>query len=152
MYQRNRTVNLDGKQGRQLAGDERVEGNLVRPVKMYAKAQTSFSVVEMISCCSNLFEMNKTMYKSREAFDVHHTKKHKKPSSLYDQLKVAQFVAKQNWFTNKKTPIYRYQWGDKVFKDKETVADKYVDAIQKGQIKIEEFQSFLQRKFPNDVQ
>jgi hypothetical protein len=33
LYQRNRTVNLDGKQGRQLAGDEWVEDFLVRPVK-----------------------------------------------------------------------------------------------------------------------
>jgi hypothetical protein len=33
MYQRNRTVKLDGKQGRQLAGDEWVEGDLVYHVK-----------------------------------------------------------------------------------------------------------------------
>lgn len=32
MYQRNRTVSLDGKRGRNLAGDEWVEGHLVRPV------------------------------------------------------------------------------------------------------------------------
>ena len=40
MYQRNRTINLDGRQGKQLAGDEWVENHLAAPVKRYANAQT----------------------------------------------------------------------------------------------------------------
>ena len=40
MYQRNKTVNLDGKQGRQLAGDECVEDFLVRFVKQFSYAQS----------------------------------------------------------------------------------------------------------------
>lgn len=152
MYQRNRTVNLDGKQGRQLAGDEWVEGHLVCPVKTYARAQSSFSVLEMMSCSSNLLEINRSVYKSKEAFDIHRTKKHCKPSSLYDQLKVAQFALRHKWFSCKATPIYKYPWGDKTFKDGETVAEKYLDATAKGRSKIkDEFNSFLHRKFPNEV-
>ena len=41
-------VNLDGKQGRQLAGDEWVEDFLVRPVKQFSSAQSSFAMVELM--------------------------------------------------------------------------------------------------------
>lgn len=40
MYQRNRTINLDGRQGKQLAGDEWFEDHLVAPVKRYLNAVT----------------------------------------------------------------------------------------------------------------
>ena len=40
MYQRNRMGNLEGKQGRQLAGEEWVEDFLVRPVKQFSSAQS----------------------------------------------------------------------------------------------------------------
>jgi len=53
LYQQNRTVNLDGKQGRQLAGDEWVEDFLVRPIKQFASAQSSFNMVELMSCSAN---------------------------------------------------------------------------------------------------
>lgn len=149
MYQRNRTINLDGKQGRQLAGDEWVECHLVCPVKKYAKAQTSFSVLETMSCSSNLLEMNRKMYKSRAAFDIHRTRKHCKPSSLYDQMKVAQFATRELWFESNRTSVVRkYSWGDKVFRDDEPVSARYLDAVTKGQTKIKsEFESFLHRKF-----
>ena len=75
MYQQNRSVNVDGRQGRQLAGDEWVESYLIRPVKQYASAQSSFAMVELMSCSVNLLEMNKSMYKDHEAFDIHNTKK-----------------------------------------------------------------------------
>ena len=102
LYQQNRTINWDGKKGSQLAGDEWVEEFLVRPTKQYASAQSSFQMVELMSCSTNLLEMNRTMYKSRDAFDIHNTnKKHKKPSSAYDQLKVAQFALKEEWFEEK---------------------------------------------------
>ena len=65
LYQQNRTINLDGKKGSQLAGDEWVEEFLVRPIKQYASAQSSFQMVELMSCSTNLLEMNRTMYKSR---------------------------------------------------------------------------------------
>jgi hypothetical protein len=69
--------------------------------KQYASAQSSFAMVELMSCSTNLLEMNRAMYKSRDAFDIHNTKKHKKPSSIYDQLKVAQFALKEEWFEEK---------------------------------------------------
>ena len=84
MYQRNRTVNLEGKQGRQLAGDEWVEDFVVRPFKQFSSAQSLFVMVEMMSRSINLLEMNRQM--------------HKKPASMYDQLKVAQFAIKEEWF------------------------------------------------------
>ena len=71
MYRQNRTVNMEGRVGKQLAGDEWVEEHLVRPIKtLLTKAQTSFSVLEMMSCSSNILEMNKKLYTSREAFDI----------------------------------------------------------------------------------
>ncbi|KAJ7387577.1 hypothetical protein OS493_000911 [Desmophyllum pertusum] len=153
MYQRNRTVNLDGKQGKQLAGDEWVEDHLVCPVKKYAKAQTSFSVLEMMSCSSNLLEMNRKMYKSRQAFDIPRTREHRKPSSLYDQFKVAQFAAKEQWFEKKQgSTVQKYLWGDKVVKEGEGVSTRYLNAVSKGRAKIQlEFRSFLHRKFPNEM-
>ena len=114
MYCMNRTVNLDGKQGRQLAGDEWVEDFLVRPVKQFTAVQSSFKMVELMSCNVHLLEMTRNMYKNRAAFNVHNTKKHKKPISLYDQLKVAQFALKEEWLENKgRKEVMRYPWSDK---------------------------------------
>ena len=110
MYQQNRTINLDGGKGRQLAG-EWVEEYLVRPVKQYASAQSSFAMVELMSCSTNLLEMNREMYKNHEAFDVHRTSKHKTPTSVYDQLKVAQFATKENWFGNERRKCYQVPVG-----------------------------------------
>lgn len=135
VYQRNRTVNLDGKQGRQLAGDEWVEGHLVYHVKKYAKAQTSFSVLEIMSCTSNLLELNRNMYKSREALDIHRTKRHCKPSSLYDQMKIAQFALREMWFEDTTSVVRKYPWGNKVFKDDEAVSTRYLNAIAKDKPK-----------------
>lgn len=153
MYQRNKTVNLDGKRGRQLAGDEWVEDFLVRPVKQFLSAQSSFAMVELMSCSINLLEMNRQMYKGREAFDVHNTRKHKKPPSLYDQLKVAQFVMREEWLVpSNRGGVLKYPWADKKCKEGEVVPSKTVDAMKKGEIKAQdEFESFLHRKFPNDM-
>ena len=153
MYQQNRTVNLDGHQGRQLAGDEWVEDFLVRPVKQFTAVQSSFQMVELMSCSVNLLEMNRNMYKHREAFNVHNTKKHKKPSSVYDQLKVAQFALKEEWFVKKdRKEVPRYSYGDKKVKDGEKVTSKYIDALAKGETKASsEFKSFLHRKYPNEM-
>ena len=38
MFQMNKTINLDGKKGRQLAGDKWVEDYLVHPIKQFASA------------------------------------------------------------------------------------------------------------------
>ena len=153
MYRQNRTVNVDGRVGKQLGGDEWVEEHLVRPVKMYAKAQTSFSVLEMMSCSSNILEMNKKVYTDKEAFDIHRTRKHRTPSSLHDQLKVAQFALKEEWFLEKgRMSVKKYPWGDKKVKDGDAVTSKYIDPLTKGEKKAkEEFPSFLHRKYPNEM-
>lgn len=153
MYQQNRTVNLDNQQGKQLAGDEWVEDFLVRPVKQFTAAQSSFKMVELMSCSVNLLEMNRNMYKNREAFNVHNTRKHEKPSSFYDQLKVAQFVLKEQWLMNKdRKDVLKYSWGEKKGKSSDKVPAKCINAIEKGNTKASgEFNSFLQRKFPNDM-
>ena len=80
------------------AGDEWVEDYLVHPIKQFASAQSSFSMVEMMSCSANLLQNKRKMYKAREAFDVHNTVKHHKPSSKHDQLKVRQFSLREDWF------------------------------------------------------
>lgn len=64
MYWQNRTVSLNGNEGRQLAEDEWVEGYLVAPIKRYAAAQTSFNMLEMMSSSVNILETNRKMYKS----------------------------------------------------------------------------------------
>jgi hypothetical protein len=61
MYQRNRTVSLDGKDGKQLAWDEWVEDYLVCPVRQFASAQSSFSMVELMSCSVHLLQMKRQM-------------------------------------------------------------------------------------------
>lgn len=153
MYQQNRSVNINGNKGRQLAGDEWVEGYLVAPVKRYASAQTSFQMLEMMSCSTNILEETKKMYKSKEAFDIHSTKKHCKPSSFYDKLKIAQFAISEDWFENSKRADAKfYQWEESL-SDSTTVPNKYLNILEKGDIKAkEEFQSFLLRKFPNEFQ
>lgn len=149
IYQQNRTVSLDVTQEKQLAGDEWVEDYLVHPVKQFA----SFSMVELMSCSVHLLEINRQMYKHREWFDIHNTKKHKKPPSLYDQLKVAQFVITQEWFESmERTVVLKYAWADKKLKEGETIPDKYVNVLDKGEAKASsQFIAFLHRKFPNEM-
>jgi hypothetical protein len=146
-------INLDGKKGRHLAGDEWVEEFLVRPIKQYSSAQSSFAMVELMSCGTNLLEMSRAMYKSRDAFDIHNNKKHKKHSSIYDQLKVAQFALKEEWFEEKGTEtVEKYPWADKKLKPGELVSPRYINSYQKGQEKAKiEFPGFLHRKYPNDM-
>ena len=65
----------------------------------------------MMSCNVSLLEGTRDMYKSREAFDIHNTKKHCTPGSMYDQLKVAQFALQEEWFVNKeRNDAKMYPW------------------------------------------
>ena len=76
--------------------------------------------------------MNRQMYKGRESFDIHNTRKHKKQPSLYDQLK----VALNEWLISKKRGgVFKYVWADKKCKEGELVSSKYVDAMKKGDLK-----------------
>ena len=70
LYQQNRTVNLSGNVGRQLAGDEWVEEYLVRPVKQFAQAQSSFNMVELMSCSINLLETNREIFILRKSIKL----------------------------------------------------------------------------------
>ena len=153
LYNQNRTVNLHGKIGHQLAGDEWVEEYLVRPVKKFVCAQSSFNMIEIMSCSVNLLELNRVMYKSKDAFDAHATKKHKTPSSYLDQLKVAQFALNENWFVNSKRSFAKkYPWSGKGCGPQDKVPQRYINAYAKGDEKAKaEFESFLHRKYPNDM-
>lgn len=153
MYRQNRTVNLNGNEGRQLAGDEWVEGYLVAPVKRYAAAQTSFNMLEMMSSSVNILETNRKMYKSREAFDIHRTCKHHNPSSLNDQLRVCQFALKENFFNNLgRQDVLAYSWAGHECKDGEKVPSVYLKVLEKGGKKAQaDFSSYLQRKHPNEM-
>ena len=93
------------------------------------------------------------MYKSREAFDIHTTKKHKKPSSVLDQLKVAQFALREGWFEDKeRATVLKYPWADVKCKPGDQVPAKYQNAYGKGDEKAQlEFPGFLHRKYPNDM-
>ena len=97
--------------------------------------------------------MNRQMYRSREAFNIHDTKKHKTPSSVFDQMKVAQFALKEEWFKNdQREVVKRYPWADKDCAPGDEVPPKYINAYSKGEEKAKlEFKSFLHRKFPNDM-
>ena len=139
MYQQNRCVNVNGKKGRQLAGDEWVESHLVRPIKQYASGQTSFPMLEMMSCNVSLLEGTRDMYKSREAFDIHNTKKHCTPGSMYDQLKVAQFALQEEWFVNKeRNDAKMYPWTGHPCKQGDIVPKRYLNILKSGDEKAKE--------------
>jgi hypothetical protein len=51
---------------------------------------------------------------------------------MYDQLKVAQFVLKQEWFeSNERTAVFKYPWADKKIKG-EKVPSKYENVLEQG--------------------
>ena len=106
-----------------------------------------------MSCSINLLVMKRAMYRSREAFNIHATKKHKTPSSALEQIKVAQFALKELWFENEeRTSVKKYPWADKECAPGDEVPAKYIDAYSKGEDKAKlEFKSFLHRKFPADM-
>ena len=58
---------------------------------------------------------------------------HKTPSSVLDQMKVAQFALKEEWFENDfRTVVKRYPWADKDCVPNDEVPPKYIDAYSKG--------------------
>ncbi len=128
-------------------GDKWVDEHLVRPIKTYANVQTLFSVLEIMSCSSNILEMNKKLYTNREAFDIHWTREHQTPSSTYNQLMVAHFALGEDWFEGLgRMRVLKNPWGDKKVKEDEAVAGKYLDPLTKGDKKaVNEFQSFMHR-------
>ena len=102
----------------------------MRPVKQFSSAQSSFAMVELMSCSINLLEANRQMYKGREAFDIHNTRKHKKAPSVYDQLKVAKFAMKEEWFVSKgREVVLKYAWADKKCGEGEKVQNKCIDGM-----------------------
>ena len=88
---------------RQVAGSKCVEEYLVRVIKQFTHAQSLFNMIKLLSFSINLLEMNKEIYRSRKAFIIHATKKHKTPN-------VAQFALKEN---NDRTIVKRYPWAGK---------------------------------------
>jgi hypothetical protein len=55
---------------------------------------------------------------------------------MYDQLKVAQFVLKQEWFeSNERTAVFKYPWADKKIKEGEKVPSKYENVLEQGEVK-----------------
>ena len=97
--------------------------------------------------------MNKKLYTNKEAFDIHRTRKHQTPDSFYDQLMVAWFALREDWFEEMdRTKVMKYPWRDKKVKEGEAVAEKYIDPLIKGDKKAgKEFPSFMYRKYPNEV-
>jgi hypothetical protein len=85
------------------------------------------------------------MYKSREAFDIHNTKKHSTPGSMYDQLKVAKFALQNEWFLNKKRKdVKKYPWAGHPCKEGDIVPERYLNILKSGDEKAkDEFTSFL---------
>ena len=51
----------------------------------------------------------------------------KKPSSLYDQFKVAQFVIKERWFEcEQRKYVHQYLWAGKTVSEGQTVTKKCI--------------------------
>ena len=96
-----------------------------------------------MSCSINLLKADRQMYKGREAFDIHNTKKHKKPPSVYDQLKVEKFAMKEEWFVSKgREVVLKYACADKKCNEGEKVQSKCIKAMEKGELKAkDEFNS-----------
>jgi hypothetical protein len=72
---------------------------------------------------------------------------------MYDQLKVAQFSAKEKWFHSMdRKAVLIYPWTDKKYKEGDVVQPKYTEVMKKGEVKAaDDFNSFLERKFPNNM-
>ena len=66
---------------------------------------------------------------------------------------VARFALQESWFEEMgRVKVMKYPWGDKKVKEGEAVADRYIDALNKGDKKAkQEFESFIHRKYPNEV-
>ena len=112
-------------------------------------------MLEMMSCNVSLLEGTKNMYKSREVFDIHKTKKYCTPGSMHDQLKVAQFALQEEWFVNKErnyAKMYPWAWSS-LQKRGDIVPKRYLNILKRGDEKAkEEFTSFLHRKFSHDIE
>ncbi len=81
--------------------------------------------------------MNREMYRSREAFNIHATQKHKTPSSVLDQIKVAQFALKEEWFENDDRTISHFR-----------IEQKTGSSRLFGGTKINNMPNMASRKFP----
>jgi hypothetical protein len=56
---------------------------------------------------------------------------------MYDQLKVAQFALKQEWFeSNERTAVFKYKRAraDKKIKEGEKVPSKYENVLEQGEV------------------
>ena len=70
-----------------MALDEFVEAMLVRPLKVYARKQTTVSMLQKINMNLGLLQHVQKVFK--KSFDIHPTSKHTKQDSTPDIVKVA---------------------------------------------------------------
>ena len=94
----NCSVNLSGTVGSGIALDEFVESQIVRPLKAYFYRGTALKTLKVISGNLEVFSAVRFAYKSKQAYDIHGTKKHSEADPLFDQLKVAWWCRRNKFF------------------------------------------------------
>ena len=133
-----------------LALDEFVETMLVRPLKVYARKQTTVAMLQKINMNLELLQHVQKVFK--KSFDIHHTSKHAKQDSTPDKVKVAWFATTQGWFEDKgRDKIYSYPYGNKALPShKEPIPKKLLDPVTRGKEMIRKsFHEMRCRLFPN---
>lgn len=151
MFRKNCAVSLKGgASGHCVALDEFVEMCLVKPLKVYAKKQTTVAMLQKVNMNIQLFEHVRNVYK--RGFDLHHTSRHSRPDSMPDRITVEWFAIKEGWFqdkgrdcvlsyprAHKEVPEIRNKLATKLLNPKET-GYKYLK---------DHFKEMLLRLFPN---
>ena len=136
---RNRTVSLSGRKGHDLADDEFVEERLVRRTKMFAKKQATVKGLERISIILDFCAEAESAFKN--AYEVHSRKKTSIPDSTIDQIKIAWFAIREEWFCDKRrTEVVSYPSNkkdlptekQKLRKDCQHVLDKGRELLRKN--------------------
>ena len=90
----NCAVNLSGKTGCGIELDAYVESEVIKPLKRYASGHSTVLICERIIGNLDLFRSVRHIYKSKNGFDVHGTRRHSVQSVFQDQLKGAWFCLK----------------------------------------------------------
>ena len=140
LVQQNCSLNISDVEGHNVAIDDFVETFLVQPLKQYVTGKTSLRVLQCMSANLDLVKRARKVHMSKAGLDIHCTKKHSVPDSFPDQLKVAWFCLKEQFFLAnksrqlKKIPSHRYigRSGEAVRSDKVDVYSKGIEKVKKA--------------------
>jgi hypothetical protein len=135
------SISVSGRDDHMLAVDEYVESRLVKPLKMYATGHTTVGMLKMLSANGQIIYKIRTCY--LEAFADGATRPHKTPDALADQLKVAGFALKHDFFKKSLSSVNVFTEADE--KTEKKVGKNLFNIEEKGQVMLEK--KFSQKMF-----